>query len=163
VFSGVIGSKNQGVAGNNAGTAFVALTGVDARNFEDVLFASVNSTTDSLNNIIHATGVTNGVLITTVTGSGVGVGAGTGSPSVIFNSRIQLDSGGGEAQQNALLTINAGSVNSTVGFSSRAGVVVDDGGNVANQGFVGAVTMAADYVYFDGLLSGRALGALALS
>ncbi|HRE80665.1 MAG TPA: hypothetical protein PLN52_06435, partial [Opitutaceae bacterium] len=125
---GTIGSPNGAVAGTNGGTAQVGLAGLNVTGFEDVRFANVGGA----NLGIHVTGINNGVNITTVTGSGNGTGAGTVSPSVIFDSIIQLDNGTSEATQTALLNINTGSVNSTIGFTGNSGIVGDDGGNTGN-------------------------------
>jgi len=160
---GTIGSPNGAVAGTNGGTANIGLAGLNITGFEDVRFANVATDKFPANLGIHVTGITNGLNVTTVTGSGNGTGVGTVSPSVIFDSIIQLDNGTSESNQNALLSINTGLVNSTVGFTALAGIVVDDGGNTGSGSAIGPISLTSDYVFFSGLLSGRTLGAVTLT
>lgn len=157
IVSGLIGSANGAAAGNNAGTAFVGLTGITSGGFEDVRFGSYGGA------VVHATEIKNGISVTTVAGSGNGTGVGTVSPSVLFDSMILLDDGTNEGTQKALLSINTGMVNSTIGFGSTGGITVDNGTTTGNGSEIDALSLSADYVYFNGTLRANKIGALTLT
>lgn len=157
-FTGVIGSKAS-TADINSGTAFVALAGLTATGFEDVVFNDIANRT----NIIHATQINNGISVTTVAGVGNGFGAGTVSPSVTFNDGILLSDGTTEGAQNALLTINTGMVNSKISFAATSSIIVDNGANTGNVSSIAPISLSADYVNFAGELSARSIGAITLT
>jgi len=153
ILSGQIGSANNAAAGNNAGTAFVGLTGISSTGFEDV----------RVNGGIRAVDIKNGIAITTVSGVGNGTGVGTVSPSVIFNNSINLDDGTNEGTQKALLAINTGMVNSTIGFNNGSGITVDNGATTGNGSEIDNLSLSADYVYFNGTLQANKIGSLTLT
>lgn len=157
-FTGVIGSKAS-TADINSGTAFVALAGLTATGFEDVVFNDIANRT----NIIHATQINNGITVTTVAGVGNGFGAGTVSPSVTFNDGILLSDGTTEGAQNALLSISTGMVNSKISFAATSSIIVDNGSNTGDISSIAPISLSADYVNFAGELSARSIGAITLT
>lgn len=150
VLSGAIGAVNTG--STNDTVAFASLAGLAVDNFEEV----------AVNGAITAAKITNGIDISTVAGVGNGTGAGTVSPTVTFNSLITLNNGTVEGAQNALLAVNTGTVNSTITFTQNSGIVVDNGGNTGNIGSIDDLSLAADYINFDGKLSAQTIGDITL-
>jgi len=170
--SGRIGSAELAAGGTNGTTAFVALDGLEIGGFEDVEFGriedvefgriDIDGQVAANNNIIHVTQINAGIEIETIDGVGNGTGAGTVSPSVTFNSRILLNDGTTEYDnQDALLKINADAVNSTnstIFFAADAGIVVDNGGTTGQIGSISNLSLKADVVDFRGLLSAQTIG-----
>ncbi|MFO1449922.1 MAG: hypothetical protein U1F61_17315 [Opitutaceae bacterium] len=154
--SGTIGSRQA----NADGFATVTMTGLDITGFEDVRFAAV-SANPAANLGVWVTDPGKGITVTTVTGSGVGLNA--VSPSIVFDSRIQIDTPLTQSPATSLLTLNAGTVNSLVSFSSGSGVIARGSGAGGAGGAVGPMQWSADTIAFDGTLQGAAFGTITLT
>jgi hypothetical protein len=154
--SGLIGSR----PGGSDGFATVALTSLDITGFEDVRFAAT-SANPAANLGVWITAPGKGISVTTLTGSGVGLNAVT--PSIVFDSRIQMDTATAASPAGTLLNLNAGTVNSLVAFSAGAGVVARGTGPSGAGGAVGAMQWSADTILFEGTLQGPSFGAITMT
>lgn len=134
------------------------LAGLTITGFEDVHFAQGSSGTKG----IQVGEVTQGITITTVTGVGSGTGLGTVSPSVTFDSVFLMGKGSGDTASATSLTVDAGLVNSTIGFTQSSGI---NGyvGIPATAVDLGAISLTADTIFYDGSLTGANIGALTLT